>query len=124
MPSTDSLSWVEFTDLAKRLVSIAPELANEIAYCCEQAYRRGYQQGALYGFGLDDEIEHWRFSHHGMRMPYRKCVAPPDNRWKNVYTTRPIYRLQLEAANASSLVKAIAETELPTKANDQPNNVC
>lgn len=114
MKTADSLSPWDFTDLAKQLVSIAPELANEIAYCCEQAYRRGYQQGALYGFGLDDKVEHWRFSNHGLKMPYRKCVAPPDNRWKNVYTTRPIYRLQMEAANASNLVAAIAYTELPT----------
>ena len=68
----------DFT-LAHQLHCLCPDLAEQIARCCEQAYRRGYQQGAIYGKDLDREICNWRFDGTDSTK-YNQAVAPPDRR--------------------------------------------
>ena len=85
--------------LAKALSLLAPDLANEIAKCCEQAYRRGYQQGALYGPGRDREISAWRFD-----GAYDSAPAAPGTGLGDCNSSTSFERLEMEAANASSLV--------------------
>lgn len=73
--------------VAEQLHRLCPSLAAEVAKCCEQAYRRGYQQGALYGHGLDEQIANWRFNldpsipyQTDLTAHYATASAPPDTR--------------------------------------------
>ncbi len=100
---------MENTELARALLRMAPELAAEIARCCEQAYRRGYRQGALYGKGLELEVSDWRFTAHDDAMPkYAMAIKPPDTRgpgWG--LTCSSLERLSMEAGSASGLVSSL-----------------
>ena len=106
--------------LAAKLNDLCPDLAEQIARCCEQAYRRGYQQGALYGKDLDREVCNWRFDGYG-EMKYETAAAPPDLRDLGLYpglkkapkgqtygyTCSSVHRLGIEASNASSLISTL-----------------
>ena len=99
---------------AKQLIEVFPEIGLHIAKACEQAYRRGYQQG--YELGINKEPEQviwkWRFSY-----PYELAIAPPDKRGKgHGFSCTAIERLKMEAGNSSSVIYHIAElTKDPDK---------
>lgn len=108
--TTQQDHW-EITELAEKLCLLAPQLAEEIAHCCEQAYRRGYQQGGLYGHGINDQVASWRFNRDGCPAHYAIAKAPPDTtgeKWG--YTCTALERLEMEASNASTLVAAICKS--------------
>jgi hypothetical protein len=111
--------------LAQELQDLCPDLAHHIARCTEQAYRRGYQQGALYGKELDRDVCNWRFD--GIdSSKYDKAIAPPDRRDLGLhpglkkaraghsygYTCSAIERLSFEAGAASELIDALAHNTL------------
>jgi hypothetical protein len=118
--------------IAQQLEAICPDLALHIARCCEQAYRRGYQQGALYGHGLDQQVCNWRFdvpddidlSITPASARYDTSMAPPDRRDLGLhkglhkaaagtsygYTTSAVERLSFEAGNCSDVVCALAHS--------------
>ena len=93
-------------EIVRGLMKLAPRLTEDIARCCEQAYRRGYQQGALYGTGLDQEVIRWRFFQpNDMPERYSVAIAPPDNRGPGYgFSCSAFERLSMEAGNASSLI--------------------
>lgn len=85
------------SDTAGQLLRICPELADEIARCCEQAYRRGYEQGAFTGAGLDSEIHDWRYDQQHPRDRFSVAAAPPDRRGANAgYSCSALKRLWIE----------------------------
>lgn len=109
-------------DIASKLLAVAPDLHEHIARCCEQAYRRGYQQGSLYGHGLDAQITDWRFCTPANPDPegtpatarYGSAIAPPDRRDIGLpagstygWSCSAVERLRIEASNASDLVAAL-----------------
>ena len=108
--------------LAEQLHDLCPDLADHIARCTEQAYRRGYQQGALYGKGLDQDISDWRFNGSDSSK-YNQAVAPPDRRDRGLYpglqaapagrsyghTCSAVERLGMEASNCSELISALTD---------------
>ena len=110
----------DFT-LAQQLHDLCPDLAEHIARCCEQAYRRGYQQGAIYGKELDRQVCNWRFDGTDSTK-YNQAVAPPDRRDLGLhpglkkapkghsygYTCSAVERLSFEAGSASDLISALA----------------
>ena len=118
--------------IAEQLHDICPDLAAHIARCTEQAYRRGYQQGALYGHGLDDQIVDWRFmppddidiSTTPMSARYNTATAPPDRRDLGLHkglpaasagatyglTTSAVERLSFEAFHCSDVIAALAHS--------------
>lgn len=120
-----------------KLHEICPDLAAQIAKCTEQAYRRGYQQGALYGHGLDREVCNWRFawpkgmdpSEHSASERYSVATAPPDRRDLGLhpgvekpknggtygYTCTALERLRFEASNCSELIDLLAHAEEKTR---------
>ena len=107
--------------LAHELQDLCPELAQHIARCTEQAYRRGYQQGALYGNQLDRDVCNWRFDGIGPSK-YDKAIAPPDRRDLGLHPDLPkapkgstygysctsLERLQVEASNCSEIISALS----------------
>lgn len=69
------------SSIARQLLEICPDLALHIARCTEQAYRRGYQQGALYGHGLDQQVSAWRFdlpADHDHDTSLQRQALPPE----------------------------------------------
>lgn len=122
------------TDTLQRLRETCPDLAAQIARCAEQAYRRGYQQGALYGHGLDREVCGWRFgwprgmvpSEHSDEERYSIAIAPPDRRDLGLHpglkkpkdggtyghTCTALERLRMEASTCSELIQRLANEEL------------
>lgn len=105
--------------VAEQLHKLCPSLAAEVAKCCEQAYRRGYQQGALYGRGLDEQIANWRFnldpSIHAADH-YAKALEPPDTRGAGYgYPVSSLERLDCEASFASELISRLAELALSNR---------
>lgn len=107
--------------IARQLEKVCPDLAEHIARCTEQAYRRGYQQGALYGKDLDREVCNWRFNGSD-HTKYDQAIAPPDRRDLGLhpglskapeghsygYTCPAVERLSFEAGNASDVVSALS----------------
>ena len=110
--------------IARQLEKVCPDLAEHIARCTEQAYRRGYQQGALYGKDLDREVCNWRFNGPD-HTKYDQAMAPPDIRDLGLYpglkkapkgstygyTCSAVKRLSLEAGNASDVVAALSRLD-------------
>ena len=116
--------------LAQQLKQICPDLAQHIARCTEQAYRRGYQQGAIYGKDLDKQIVRWRFDppadfdwdNQAPSERYNDAPAPPDRRDLGLhpdlqkppkghsygYSCSSVERLSFEAGNCSELISALA----------------
>jgi hypothetical protein len=102
--------------MAQQLHKLCPSLAAEVAKCCEQAYRRGYQQGALYGHGLDEQIADWRFNldpsipyQTDLTAHYATASAPPDTRGgMRAFPATSLERLEMEASNASPLIRWLA----------------
>lgn len=105
---------IDSFEMAKQLHELYPGLAAEIAKCCEQAYRRGYQQGAAFGQGLGKEIFEWRFGldpaapeQADLTAHYSMAPVPPSTE-----AARPLpaefcsslARLSMEASNASTLI--------------------
>lgn len=118
------------SSIARRLLEICPDLALHIARCTEQAYRRGYQQGALYGHGLDQQVSAWRFdlpADHdddtSLSARYDRAAAPPDRRDLGLhpplqkappgrsygYSTTAVQRLAMEAGSASEVISELAK---------------
>ncbi len=117
-----------------KLHEICPDLAAQIAKCTEQAYRRGYQHGGLYGHGLDREVCNWRFAwpkavdprEHPAGDEYSVAIAPPDRRDLGLhpglkktrkgetygYTCIALKRLSMEASNCSELIQRLVEDEI------------
>lgn len=106
--------------IASQLKEICPDLALHIARCTEQAYRRGYQQGALYGKDLDAEVAEWRFRlpddfsawTQSTSIAYDISPAPPGS-FNPHYSTSAVERLSMEADNCSEVIASL--TRLETK---------
>jgi len=90
------------------LVKQYPWLANEIAAISEQAYRRGYQQGA-YRKADDGEIADWRYKPFGDKSRYYTATTPPNCTSPSIPA---IKRLQMEARNVSLEVSEIVDETL------------
>jgi len=102
--------------MAEQLLVICPDLAQHIARVAEQAFRRGYQHGALRGGGLDHEIWQWRFQ-STLGQPHRyldRAVIPPGmNGWQQRGYTTSLFRLACEASNTTPLVDALVRRARP-----------
>ena len=91
--------------LHKECITIAekyPWLAEEIAAVAEQAYRRGYQQGASCG-ASNEAIARWRFS-PAKKSRYKTAAIPPPGKGSS---ERAIDRHSCEAINASIAIASI-----------------
>ena len=92
---------------AAKLLITSPDLLDHIAQCCEQAFRRGYQQGALNGGGKDQEIYDWRFDPVPETGFYDYQDAPTPPGGKHVFPpTSALDRLQMESP-VSDLIEAL-----------------
>jgi len=112
------MKTIDSSVIAADLHAIYPGLALEIAAACEQAYRRGYQQGSLYGTEIPEAmIADWRFSY-----PYELAVSPPDNRGESAgFSCTSFYRLEMETSNMKSAVfrELVEKTENPYEKYDK-----
>ena len=103
---------------AEQIKEICPDIAKHIARACEQAYRRGYQQGATYGSGKLSEVAKWRFLDmpkdfdpwkHSGKHRYDQATPPPGVVHKMPARHRSsLYRLQCEAQEVSQLMIELA----------------
>ena len=85
---------------AKQILNVCPEIAEHIARCTEQAYRRGYQHGALNGHGLKMQVYKWRLMLNGSKLSFAE--PPPGAFYK--YPCSSVERLVMEAPFSSELV--------------------
>lgn len=109
-PCTDD-EMMERMDIASKLATTYPWLAEEIAAVTEAAYRRGYQQGHFKGTDAN-EIADWRFCPLGDYFRYRTSVTPPGGTDRE----RPaIDRLNIEANNASDVIASLVSQTLYNK---------
>lgn len=74
MPETP---LAHYEDLATRLNEVYPELAEDIARCCEQAFRRGFHHGLVATPGMEKEIREWRYDEGTPGKTFTERVAPP-----------------------------------------------
>ncbi len=99
---------------AKQIKEICPDIAKHIARACEQAYRRGYQQGATFASDKLDEVAEWRFSdfpenfdhyNQSAQERYDQATPPPGVKYEMpMHSRSALHRLQCEAGNVSELI--------------------
>ena len=93
--------------VAEKLLRLCPQLAFEIALAAEQAYRRGYQQGALHGVGHSKQIYEWRFDDQTPRQRYSVSTPPPSDE-ETPWVCNSVERLAMEQCG-SSLIHELAQ---------------
>ena len=99
---------------AEQIKKICPDIAKHIARACEQAYRRGYQQGATFASDKLDEVVEWRFDdfpedfdHYNQpaQERYDQATPPPGVEYEMPVNRRSaLYRLQCESGNVSEFM--------------------
>ena len=119
MTKSHSEIWLEQHQQAEQIKKICPDIAKHIARACEQAYRRGYQQGATFAADKLDEVVEWRFNdfpegfdHYSQpaQERYDQATPPPGVKYRMPpYNRSALYRLQCEAGNVSEFMSNLCQ---------------